>query len=58
MSDVYTWHVYPVTADDEQQLLDIMAVRSQVTGETVTRSGTLRRAVRKMWEEEVNHDGE
>jgi hypothetical protein len=50
------WHVNPVSPDDDRRLREIMARRHEQTGEYVTKAGTLKRAVRALWESEVNND--
>lgn len=51
------WHVNPVDPDDDRMLYEVMERRYKLTGEYPTKSGTLKRAVRRLWVEEVN-DGD
>lgn len=48
------WHVDPVSPQDDAMIRQIMANREYHTGETQTKSGTIRRAVRALWRREVD----
>lgn len=50
---VPAWHVDRVSVDDDRKLSEVMERREEATGEAPTKSGTLRRAVRELWEREV-----
>jgi hypothetical protein len=52
------WHVNPVSTQDDQKLAEIMAAREERTGEQVTKAGTIRHAVRRLWREEVEGGSE
>lgn len=53
---VPAWHVDHVSADDDKRLRQIMIRRERDTGEQPTKSGTIRRAVRDLWEKEVGEE--
>lgn len=53
MPRVPAWHVDHVKADDDRKLSEVMESTERRTGEHVTKSGTIRRAVRELWEREV-----
>lgn len=48
------WHVDSVRPDDDRKLHEVMKAREQVTGDPQTKSGTIRRAIRRLWIEEVS----
>lgn len=47
------WHVDNVRRDDDEKLHAIMDVQERRTGERPTKSGTIRRAIRLLWQKEV-----
>lgn len=48
------WHVDPVDPEDDRKLSEVMEGWSSATGEKATKTGTIRRAVRTLWEKECN----
>lgn len=50
---VPAWHVDRVSPEDDRKLREVAERREQSTGEAATKSGTIRRAVRELWEREV-----
>lgn len=49
------WNIR-VSGDDDRLLHDLMVKRSRLTGETVTQTGTIKRAVRELWDRECGDD--
>lgn len=56
MPDPAAWHVDSVGQDDDRRLHEIMAAYAARTGERPTKSGTIKRAVRRLWEREIGSD--
>lgn len=51
-AQVPPWHL-DVDSDDDRRLTEIMERRYEETGERPTKAGTIRRAVRALWRDEV-----
>lgn len=56
--DPPAWHVDPVSRLDDMKIIEIMAAREELTGERQSKAGTIRRAIRRLWREEVLRDGQ
>lgn len=47
------WHVSPVSREEHERITALMDQREMVTGERQSKAGTIRRAVLRLYREEV-----